>query len=108
MLSFLGAWIPHRRRPILDQAGPIVRAARRHMPQLIEARLTRMAYYEARGYLRVHATPAVDSAMARDHQALGWSARRWEKVRDQAVNMLIDRVLADRAISPPGRVRRAA
>ena len=108
MFSSLAAWIPLRQRRILNQAGPIARAARRHITQLTEARLVRMAYYEARGYLRVHATPVVDSELAADAQAAAWPARQWEEVRDRAVAMLIDRVLADRAMSPQGRARRAA
>ena len=108
MLISLLAQLTRLHRQTLDLAGALARASRSEMPQLIDRRLARMTYFEARGYLRVHAVPAVEAVLEADQHGLAIPAALRSVVRDQAVVMLINRVLADRAMSPPTRVRRAA
>lgn len=108
MFASLAAWLTRSHRQTVDLAGAVARASRSHMPQLIERRLARMTYFEARGYLRVHAAPAVEAVLSAEEHGLTIPADLLPAVHDQAVVMLIDRVLADRAMSPPARLRRAA
>jgi hypothetical protein len=93
---------------IAELAGVIALGARPHIPRHVEKRLARMTYSEARGYLRAFATPIVEEIGIAEDRQRPIPAALAEEVLDRALKMVVDRILADQAMSPPREARRAA
>ena len=95
-------------RKVAELAGVIACDARQRVPRHVAKRLARMSYSEARGYLRAFAVPLVEAMSIAENQQRPIPVALAEEVLDRALKMVVDRTLADRAMSPPREARRAA